>query len=299
MKILCLGHLTYDITFPVNEFPKENTKTRINQKLEGAGGPSTIAAFLLAKWDMDVYMAGKLGNDVYGNKIKKELSLNRINTDYIQMSDDFETSHSVNIANSANGSRTLLIYDDKDQKMEDFEIDFYPDIILIDGHEYETSKNLLKKYPKALSIIDAGKESKEILELCKMVNYVVCSKEFAESVSEIKFDYENKHTLVDIYQKLETMFKNKVVITLEEKGCLYRLENKIKLMPSIKVKAFDTVGAGDIFHGAFTYGMANDFDFEKTLKYANIAGSLSITKVGNYNAIPSLKELEEVYEKIG
>lgn len=299
MKILCLGHLTYDITFPVTEFPKENTKIRIKEKNEGAGGPSTIAAFLLAKWGMEVYMAGKLGNDNYGNAIKKELALNRINTEYIQMDEKFETSHSVNIANSENSSRTLLIYDNKNEEMEEFELDFYPDVILVDGHDFSASKNILKKYPKAVSIIDAGRESKETLELCKMVNYVVCSKEFAESVSGVKFDYENKHTLVEVYQKLESAFKKNIVVTLEEKGCLYREDNKIKLMPSIKVKAVDTVGAGDIFHGAFAYGIANDFDFEKTLKYANIAGTLSVTKVGNYNSIPSLKELEEVYEEIG
>ncbi len=299
MKILCLGHLTYDITMPVINFPIENTKTKITSKNEGVGGPAAIAAFLLAKWGLDVSMSGLIGNDHYGNVIKKELSLNRINTDYLKMSDNYETSMSVNISNNENGSRTLIVYDKKNEEMPEIDPDFIPDIILIDGHDYEASKNILKKYPKAISVIDAGKEKKEILDLCKMTNYVVCSKSFAESVSEMKIDYNNKHTLVDVYKKLENLFKNRVVITLEEKGCLYRVDNKIKLMPSIKVKAIDTVGAGDIFHGAFVYGLANEFDLEKTLKYSNIAGCLSVTKIGNYDSIPSLKEVEDIYEEIG
>lgn len=299
MKILCLGHLTYDITLPVTQFPIENTKTKVETKNEGAGGPATIAAFLLSKWGLDVTMAGLVGNDHYGNVIKKELSLNRINTDYLEISDSYETSTSVNIANNESGSRTLLVYDKKGEQMPDFDLDFNPDIILIDGHDYEASKSILKKYPKAISVIDAGKDKKEILDLCKITDYIVCSKEFAESVSGLKIDYENKHTLVDVYKRLESEFKGKVIITLEEKGCLYRLENKIKLMPSIKVKAVDTVGAGDIFHGAFVYGLANGFDLEKTLKYSNIAGCLSVTKIGNYDSIPNLKEVEEIYEEIG
>ena len=298
MKILCLGHSTYDTIFPVTEYPKENTKTRYSVKSECAGGPSTTAAFLLAKWNMQVYMAGIVGNDHYGQRIKKDLALNRVNTDYLQVSDECSTSHSVGLANEVTGSRTLFIYNPKDTQMNDFELDFEPDIILIDGYEYEASKKVLKKYPKAISIIDAGREKKEIIELAKMTSYVVCSKDFAESLSEIKIDFENKQTLVAIYQKLETIFNNKIIVTLEEEGCLYRLDNKIKLMPAIKVKTVDSTGAGDIFHGTFTYALANGFDLEKALKYSNIAGALAVTKMGSYNAIPSLEELEEVYEQI-
>ena len=46
MKVLCVGHVTYDITFPCDSFPKENTKTRFHEKEECTGGPTAIAAFL-------------------------------------------------------------------------------------------------------------------------------------------------------------------------------------------------------------------------------------------------------------
>ena len=298
MKILCLGHATYDVTFPINEYPKENTKNRFYEKHESIGGPMAVAACLLAKWGSEVYMAGKLGDDAYGNKIKTELAKNRIRTDYIQISDKFQTSHSFNLANASNGDRTLFIYTTKNDPMDDFELDFEPDIILVDGHEFEQSKKMLLKYPKALTIMDAGRDKNEVLELAKMVKYLVCSREFAESVTGIKIDFEDKQTLVKLYQKMEILFKGKVIITLEENGCLYRMDNKIKLMPSVKVKTVDSTGAGDIFHGAFTYGMANNFDFEKSLKYANLAGALSVTKVGGYDSIPALKDLEEIYEQI-
>ena len=186
----------------------------------------------------------------------------------------------------------------KNNAMASFDLDEEPDIILIDGHEYEASKKLLEKYPKAISIIDAGRSKKEIIELSKIVNYVVCSKEFAEDVTGIKINYDDKVTLVNLYQNMESKFKGHIVITLEEKGCLYSLDGKIKIMPSIKVKTIDSTGAGDIFHGAFTYGIAKGFDFEKTLKYANIAGALSVTKVGGYKSIPSLEEMEAVYNEV-
>lgn len=297
-KVLSIGHLTYDVTLPVELFPKENEKIHIDKKNEGAGGPALISALLLAKWDMEVYMAGTVGKDLYGEKIKKDLSLNRVNTKYIEEKEDYITTYSVGISNMEKSTRTLLIYDKENEKMQDIELDFEPDIIFVDGYEPLLSSKMIKKYPKAISIMDAGKENKETLELAKMVNYLVCSKNFAQSVTGMKFDFENKKTLVEIFQKLESKFKGNIVVTLEENGCLYRMDNKIKLMPAIKVKTLDTTGAGDIFHGAFIYAVANEFDYEKVLKYASIAGTLSVTKIGNYNSIPSLKEVNDVYEEV-
>jgi len=299
MKILSLGHLAYDLTIPVDVFPKENTKIIINEKTEGVGGAAAVASLLLSKWGVETYLAGKVGDDNYGHFVKKELALKGINTNFIQVNKEYKTSNTVNIANNENGTRTMFIYESKEGEMEDIEIDFTPDIILIDGYEPEMSKAILKSFPKAISILNAGKESYQMLELTKMVNYVICSKEFAECVSMQKFDYENKKTFVEIYQMLEKKVKGKLIITLEEKGCMYREGNKIKLMPSIKVKVKDGAGANDIFHGAFAYGLANGFELEKNLKYSNIAGSLSVTKIGTSDSIPTLKEVEDVYAEIG
>ncbi len=298
MNIVCLGHITFDITFPVDAFPLENKKTRYFEKTECAGGPASIAAFLLGKWEMKPFIIGSVGDDDYGRKIKKEFILNDVNIKYLELSKEAETSHALILANRINGTRTILSYVPKNKRMKPVALKEVPDIILIDGHEYVASKDLLEKYPNAISIIDAGRCKKEVIELAKMTDYVVCSKEFAEELTKIKIVYENKNTLVDIYQKMESIFKGKIVITLEDRGCLYSLDNKIKIMPSIKVKTVDSTGAGDIFHGAFTYGLAKGFDFEKVLKYANIAGALSVTKVGGYKSIPSLEEMEAVYNEV-
>ena len=298
MKILCIGHITYDITFPCDSYPIENTKTRYHEEENGTGGPTAIAAFLLSKWNQNVSFAGVAGNDEYGRKIKKELSINHIDNNHLILKEDLKTSHSLVLANRSNGKRTILTYSDKHHKLDKFDLEEAPDIILLDGYEYEATRYILKKYPKAITVMDASYDKKETLELAKMVNYLVCSKEFAEKVTGIKIDYERKQTLVDAYNKLEKMFKNIIVITLEEKGCLYKYQGVIKIMPSIKVKTIDSTGAGDIFHGAFVYGLTQHYDYEKILKFANVAGSLSVTRVGSYRSIPTLEEMNEVYGQV-
>ena len=218
MKILVIGNVTYDITMPVYEYPLENTKNRVHDRIECGGGPAATAAYLLGKWGAETYFAGIVGNDLYGSNIKKEFEKVNVNTKYMEFNNNFTTTSSFILANVETGSRTTFAYRPSDTKMQPFELDFKPDIILIDGQEYDRSVELIKKYPEAVTIIDAGRDRKEIIELCKMVNWVVCSKEFAEKVTEIKINYNDKTTLDNLYTKMKEIFKNNVVVTLEEKG---------------------------------------------------------------------------------
>lgn len=298
MKVLCIGHAAYDITIPVMEYPTENTKNRISKRIECGGGPASNAAYLLAKWGLETYFAGVVGDDLYGDRIKKEFDTVGVNTKYLEQSKDYQTTSSFVLANQENGSRTVFAYRPTSANMKPVDIDFTPDYILIDGHEPEMSKRVLKENPHVISIIDAGRPKKEVIELCYLVNYLVCSKEFAEQVSGIKIDYDDLTTISKVYNYLKREFNNEIIITLEDKGCVYEKNNNINIMSSIKVKAKDSTGAGDIFHGAFVYGLANNFDLEKTISYANLAGAISVTRVGGRFSIPSLEEIEEKYASL-
>ena len=298
MKVLCIGHAAYDITLPVDSFPTENIKYRVEKRVECGGGPASNAAYLLQMWGIDTYFAGIVGNDVYGNKIKEDFESIGVNTKYLELNDKYETTSSFIIANNKNGSRTIFGYRPTEMKMKDIEIDFIPDLILVDGHEYELSKKMFKKYPYAIKVIDAGRNNKEVLELCKMADYVACSKDFAESVTNIKINYTYTNTIVETMNELKDIFDDtKIIITLEDKGCVYQKNGSTKIMPSIKVKPIDSTGAGDIFHGALAYGLAKKFSFEKTLKYANIAGGLSVEHIGGRFSIPKLEKVEKKYDK--
>ncbi len=297
MKILCIGHAAYDITIPLDAYPIENTKNRVSELVECGGGPASNGAYLLGKWGMDTTFAGIVGDDLYGNKIKKEFENVHVNVKYLEMSHDVGTTFSTIIANKSTGSRTILTYRPSTMKMKPFELDFIPDIMLFDGQEPEISKELLLKYPNMVSVIDAGRPTEEIISLAKLSTYVVCSKEFAESVSGITINYDNPETLTHLYQKLEEVFSGNIVVTLESKGCLYKNNGQVLLMPSLKAKSIDSTGAGDIFHGAFTYGIANGYDYEDVIRISNIAGAFSVTRVGGRYSVPSKEEMKELFHE--
>lgn len=289
MKVLCIGHATYDIMIDMDEYPKENTKNRIKKMLGCGGGQASNAAYLLGKWGIDTTFIGLVGNDKLGHLVKKELEQVNINTDYLEMNG--QTTVSYIIVNSQNGSRTTFTYHPTDFKMQSIEENINPDIILMDGYEDEIAHKLLDKYPHCISVLDAEKNTDSVIELGKRATYVVSSKSFLEKFSNIKIVDDS--SLKKALEYGSQYFKN-IIVTLEEQGCAYQ-DRKIS---SIKVNPVDSTGAGDIFHGAFVYGLIQGWEMDKILKIANIAGALSVTKLGSRNSVYSLKEVEDIYNGI-
>ena len=286
MKILCIGQSAYDITLPVKEYPEENRKYKISEKYECGGGSSNNAAYLLALWHNDVYLASSIGKDLYGDKIKKELLNVGVNIDYFEEI-DIPTTTSYIINNLSNGTRTIIT--DKDSNMHFTNLKSIPmsfDIIFMDGNDYEMSMKVMEDNPKAIKIIDAGSMKNGTVELCKKCDYVVCSNDFAREYSGINFKCNDFDMVKRAYQILERDFKGIVVITLEENGSIVKINNEYVVVPSIKTNAIDSTGAGDIYHGAFTHFIANNYSLLDTLKYSNIAGALSVMKIGSKNSMP-------------
>ena len=60
------------------------------------------------------------------------------------------------------------------------------------------------------------------------------------------------------------------------------LDNEGLYLPSIKLKdrVIDTVGAGDVFNGAFATAISEGVNLEDSLFFANKAASISVTKIG-------------------
>lgn len=299
MTILSIGRTSYDITCPVEEYPVEGTKYLLNEKIESGGGTAANVAYLLSKWGETSYFAGVVGSDDYGAKIKKELEQALVKTEYMENSYDTGTPLSIILVNKKNGTRTRFdVVGSNDPNLKKYEYNITPEVIFSDGKEYSATINALNKYPNAISIVDAGRVDRDLLELCKFVKYIVCSKGFAEKVSGMKFDFNNSATLVQIYKKLKDRYpNNEIVVTLEEMGALYTVNGEIRVMPGIKTTVVDPSCAGDIFHGVFVYCMANNFDIEKTIMYSNIAAGLSISKMGGRTSIPNLKEVISYYNQ--
>lgn len=291
MKAICVGHSTFDTTLPVDEYPKENVKMRIKEHIECGGGPAANGAYLLAKWGMDTTIASVMGNDFYGQCVYEDFKKIGANTKYLELREGHGTSSSYIIANMSNGSRTAITSKKPPIRKLTQTIDEKYDLILVDGEHPETAKEVLLNNREAISILDAGRLNDDTRELGKLVTYVICSHDFAEEFSNKKTDVNDINTLIEIYNELKNYFQTNIIITLEEAGSFTEINNEYRIIPSIKVKAIDSTGAGDIFHGAFTYFIGNGYSLENAIRYSSISGAISVTRIGSRYSIPTLEEV--------
>ncbi len=299
MRILCIGHAAYDITLPVEEYPIENKKVRLKEKkVECGGGPAATAAYLLALWGIDTSFSGVIGNDLYGSLIKEEFQKVGVDTTYLETNNDKKTTSSYILANKSNGSRTIITSRDPSLNFEKIKkIPETFDYILVDGDEVDLALQTLKENKgKSISMLDAGKSDENTVKLAPFVDYLVCSNDFARDYTKLDLSYDNLDSIKAVYEKLVEDFKGQIIITLEKYGSFTKFNGEYHLIPSIEVKALDTTGAGDIYHGALLYFLSQGYELLKAMRLANITSALSVQKIGGRYSIPRLEEVL-VYDK--
>lgn len=83
-------------------------------------------------------------------------------------------------------------------------------------------------------------------------------------------------------------------VTLGEEGSVFVTKGgKVFRQRAFKVEVVDTTGAGDVFHGAFCFGVARGWDLPEVIKFSSAVSALKCRKLGGRAGIPSLKEVEE------
>lgn len=296
MKVLCIGESCIEITCPIDSFIGENSKVRIIDRIESGGGVAGNIAYLLGKWGVEVFIASMVGSDDAASKIKKDYENIGVKTDFMETSYDKPTSTSIVLQNKASKSKTILDLTNN-TALKKYAFNIEPDIIITDANDYSASLAAFDKYPKSISVLALDSLTNEALEMGKYVNYIIVNQDVAEKISNSKVDFNNSSSIVNIYNYLKQRYlKSEIVITLGERGCVYSINNQVKIMPPVKVDVVDTNGAGAIFVGALMYGIGRNFGFEKSLCYASIAASLSTTKLSSRLSIPSLTEVSNYYD---
>ena len=296
MKVLCIGSSLLEITCSINEVIKENQTIRITEKNECGGGHAGNIAYLLGKWGVETYIASILGADDAANKIKKEFENIGVKTEYIETSYDKGTGQSIVILNTTSKNRTTFEIS-SNAYLKKYAFGMAPDIIVVDGNDFNASVAAFDKYPNIPSYLVVNMVNNEVIELCKYVSFIICNKSTAEALTNLTIDYNNSGTLVNVYNKLKQKFnKADIIVTLGERGSMYAINGQVKVMPVVKTNIVDTNGAGDIYAGAFIYGMGRNFGLEKSIAYATIAASLSTTKITSRMSIPGISEVSNYYD---
>jgi len=111
---------------------------------------------------------------------------------------------------------------------------------------------------------------------------------------------EGKTKIIQISKAIADLGIQFVITTLGSKGSLiYKRENdEIIEIPAIKVKAVDTVGAGDCFNGVLASKLCDGESIINAVKYATTGASLAVTRKGAQDSMPYAEEIEKQFKKL-
>ncbi len=296
MAILCIGESNYTISSKITEFPKENIVNYVNNRTDFGGGISGNVAYLLGKWGVETYIASSLGADDYGSKLKKEYESMQIKTEYLETNYDIPTIMAVELIDEKTKTCSEINISKARQLMKKADFKITPDLIFSDAYDYGASSKALNLNPKVLSVLAVTNENSETRELCKHFNYLIFTSSVAESTTGMKINFDEVQSLVRLYSALKEKYPNgNIIVTLEENGCLYSVNNEIKILPSIKEKIVSKSNYISVFCGSFLYSILKKYDLEKSLIYANIATSISMSLEGSRVSTPTLNEVINIY----
>jgi sugar/nucleoside kinase (ribokinase family) len=281
MKALFWGRSVCDLTFLLDEYPVENDKMFSKDFILQPGGPALNAAVTFAKHSGKAFLISRIGSSEFGKIVTGSLIKENIELFDLSDNDNFELPISTVLVNSKNSSRTVVnslkppnsinLNKEKIIKIID---EVNPQIILIDGFELGNSYEILE-YAKNKSIkiiCDGGSWKENTKEYLKYIDVAICGD---------RFRYPGL-SLDETIIKLHKHGIKYIAFTQEENPIISSIENKREFIPVEKIDAVDTLGAGDVFHGAFCFYYSKSEDFNYSLKEASKDASNSCLYFGTH-----------------
>jgi len=175
-----------------------------------------------------------------------------------------------------------------------------PDLVAVVGQfeipqEVTAAAFKVAKERGALTVFNPAPSEPIRPELLQVCDWIIPNEhEFADLHPENKMP-DSDEVIAELAKKLGV----KLVVTLGEEGAAFiDLDGSIKRVPTQKVKAVDTTGAGDSFVGAFTYGISFGLSLAQAVDLGNRCAALGVTRPGTQGSYPTKSEAQEILLKV-
>jgi ribokinase len=288
VKMTIIGSSSMDLVVTASKRPNKG-ETIIGESFKTVpGGKGANQAVAAARLGAQVYMVGCVGDDVFGEEIIKNFTSNGVLITNVKPVTHSETG-TAHIT-LADGDNSIIVvkgannYVTPDFVEKALDVIRESDIVLIQQEipeetvEYVIEICFANNVPLLLNPAPARTISKNVIEKATYIT----PNEWEASVL-----FENK----DIHEALKE-YPNKLLVTEGKNGVRYYDGENEVLVPAYVVNAVDTTGAGDTFNAAFAVAVADGKSIKESIRFANRAASLSVTKFGAQGGMPTREEVE-------
>ncbi len=292
-KVVGLGACVLDTLINCEKYPQEDTKQKAEEVMLVGGGPVGNALVVISKLGVQAEVVGGFGDDNAVDYLLgdfERLGVSTKNTKKVKGASSF-TSYIV--LSQENKTRTCVFdrgtVPDVEENVCLSAID-NADLLHLDGN-YLKGAIYAAKYAKEKGVkvsLDAGGLYANIEQLLPLVDVLIPSAEFALGLTK-------KDNIPEAMAELKARYDPEIlVVTDGSKGGYYWEKGKANHYDSVKVKAVDTNGAGDTFHGAFVAAYCLGKSVKECCDFASKVAAYKCTQIGARNYPLSMEIAEKL-----
>ncbi len=298
-KIIVVGSLNVDITAYAERFARDGETVKGNNIKFGPGGKGGNQASAAARAGGDVCMIARMGKDFLSSVLSEHYKNEGISDKYISVSDSAPTGSAVIEVSAENGQNKIVVIAganaelsaenvrEAEQEFEDADIFLTQ---LETGFEpIREGIRLAKKYSTPV-ILNPAPLQKIPNDILAEIDYFTPNETEAEFYSGIRI--ESDEDTEKAAQEIMKLGVKNVIITLGKRGVYFSNGEEKFFVGTKLLQAVDTTGAGDAFNGGLAVALGENMDIETALKFANCAGSISVTRYGAATSGASRDEIK-------
>ncbi|MDM3868206.1 ribokinase [Proteus faecis] len=298
-KLVILGSVNADHILNVAHFPLPGETISGNQFQMVFGGKGANQAVAAGRCGANISFLACLGNDDIGKKAKTQLMTDNIDTNSIELIDDVATGVALIFVNQQ-GENVIGIHAGANGRLDTSYVQRYGNIIKEADALLMQLESPLDSVLKAAEI--AKQENVQVIlnpapaqalpdELLSLVDIITPNETETEYLTGIKvIDDESAQLAADVlhHKGIKT-----VLITLGSRGVwVSEKNNKGCIVPAFKVKAVDTIAAGDTFNGALITALLEGQSMMPAIKFAHAAAAIAVTRAGAQPSVPWRHEVD-------
>ena len=279
------------------EYPAFDTKTRLLEHEQSAGGQTASAMVALQRLGRRTAYAGRFGSDAAGRFGLDTLRAEGVDTSRAEVVDGARNQIAYIVIDARTGERTILW--DRDERLayraEEAPADFAARgrVLHLDAHDPPACARLAREARAAGTLVSADIDNiyEGLPELLPHLDVLISSSSFPRRLTGLR---EEREALVELKSRLRS--DALVGMTLGARGAIVYQEGRFVTSPALEVPGAcrDTTGAGDAFHAGFIHALLDGRDLEECMRMGCAVAALKCRRLGARAGLPTPRELDDL-----
>lgn len=301
-KIVVIGSCNIDLQCFTPRLPRPGETLHGTEFRKGFGGKGANQCVAAAKLGSSTAMIARLGNDSFGQEFHRALKDNKINTDYVLMTDGVSSGLAL-ITVAQNGENAIVIVAGANNKLSVADVHEASEIIRrasVTVFQFETPIETtiealkIAKQGEGIAIVNAAPAVTNPDPLVFRLSDIFCVNESEAEVLTGMAVQSVDEAKVAVGLLLDKGCKQ-VIITLGASGAVFASQGNLTPVhvPTKTVKSVDSTGAGDMFVGGLAFYLAYypQLPMREIVKRSCEVATVSVQNYGTQTSFPTKDDL--------